>query len=134
MRALLLFAALCLSLFAGDGRIRWHGVFDRALEESRATGRPMLVLLVRRNCAPCSRMVAKAMGDERVVRWVKEHAVAVLVTEGVGDYPIEMLYTLEVPTLFLLTPQETFLRPPLRGERNAEEVLEWLNSGESVGR
>ena len=134
MRAFLFLSALCLVLFAGEGRIHWYGDFEKALQESRKTGKPMLVMLVRRNCAPCSRMAANAMMEKRVVKWVNENALAVLVTEGSGDYPIEMLYTLEVPTLFLLTPQETFLRPPLRGERNAEEVLEWLNSGESVGR
>ncbi len=134
MKIFALLLTLLLTAWADGERIHWYGMFDKALQESRMTGKPMLVMLVRRNCAPCSRMVAKALGDPRIVTWINRNAVGVLVTEGIGDYPIEMLYTLEVPTLFLLSPQETFLRPPLRGERNAEEVLEWLNSGETVRR
>jgi len=37
------------------------------------------------------------------------------VTRENEDYPIELLYTLEYPTIFLLSPEEVLLKPPVSG-------------------
>jgi hypothetical protein len=101
---------------AGAGHIGWYGDFDRALERARKSGRPMLVVLVKRGCAPCGRLVASLAADEALSRLIEEKTVPVLVTKENEDYPIELLYTLEYPTLFLLSPEENFLMAPMRGE------------------
>jgi hypothetical protein len=98
------------------GHIGWGGDFDRALEASRKSGKPMLVVLVKRGCAPCGRLVAAMAADEALSRLIREKTVPVLVTKENEDYPIELLYTLAYPTIFLLSPEETFLTAPIRGE------------------
>jgi hypothetical protein len=112
--------ALTILLFtlslAGAGHIGWYGDYDRALEMAQKSGRPMLVVLVKRSCAPCGRLVASLADHEALSRLIDEKTVPVLVTQENGDYPIELLYTLEYPTLFLLSPEENFLMAPMRGE------------------
>ena len=106
--------------------IHWIGSFDAALEMSQARNRPMLVLLVKRACPSCRNLLATALRDEAVVSVVNARTVPVIVTKENEDYPIELLYTLEFPTLFLLTPDETFLAEPLRGEIDAPLLWRWL--------
>ena len=99
--------------------IRWMGSFDAALKESQKTGKPMLVLLVTRDCSPCRDVVVELSRANDVAELVNAKTVPVIVTKENEDYPIELLYTLEFPTLFLLSPEETFLMEPVRGEIEA---------------
>ena len=96
--------------------IHWMGSFDAALKEAQSTGKPMLVLLVMHDCPPCRNQLASMSKENRIVELVNGKTIAVIVTKENEDYPIELLYTLEFPTLFLLSPEENFLMEPLRGE------------------
>ena len=123
-----------LAVSATAEMIHWIGSFDAALETSQARNRPMLVLLVKRACPPCRNLLAEGLRDERVVDLVNKHTIPVIVTKENEDYPIELLYTLEFPTLFLLTPDETFLAEPLRGEIDAPLLRRWLEEKLSYER
>ncbi|WP_456450322.1 thioredoxin family protein [Hydrogenimonas sp.] len=108
--AALLLASLCLA-----EPVRWQGKFDRALELCRQSGKPMLVLLIKRGCQTCTEAIARINADEKLAALIQKRTVPVLVTKEHEDYPIELLYTLEYPTLFFLTPDERFLAEPMRG-------------------
>ena len=110
------------------GHIGWGGDFDRALEASRKSGKPMLVVLVKRGCAPCGRLVAAMAADEALSRLIGEKMVPVLVTKENEDYPIELLYTQVYPTIFLLNPEEIFLMAPIEGERTTAKLYQRLRT------
>jgi hypothetical protein len=97
------------------GHIGWYGSFDKALQKARSCAKPMLVVLVRRDCPPCGELVAALAADGLMARLIDEKTVPVLVTKEYENYPIELLYTLEYPTIFLLSPEETFLMVPMQG-------------------
>lgn len=107
---------LLTALLSGAEPISWYGDFDRALRVSRQSGRPMLVVLVERGCRPCGDLLRRLASDGELVATISERTIPVLVTRENEDYPVELLYTLEYPTLFLLSPEETFLGEPVRGE------------------
>ncbi|WP_456401533.1 thioredoxin family protein [Hydrogenimonas sp.] len=124
MRRIVALVLAALALQAGG--IRWHGSFDRALEAAQAQQKPMFVVLVARGCTDCRRLFATTLRDERVVRRVQREYVAVIVTKENEDYPIELLYTLVYPTIFLLSPEEVLLKPPLSGLVDARLLEEKL--------
>ncbi|WP_201353659.1 DUF255 domain-containing protein [Hydrogenimonas urashimensis] len=97
-------------------RVHWYGRFDAALEVSQRTKKPMLVLLVTKECDACRHLLVKTFGDSQIAHLVNENAIAVIVTKENEDYPIELLYSTRFPTLFLLSPEENFMMEPLRGE------------------
>jgi len=109
--------AVAVSLSAEP--IHWRGDYDGALQEARTQGRALVVLLVRRHCLSCGKVAMRLGRDAALVRLLNEKSVPVIVTKENEDYPVEMLYTDTYPTLFLLTPSETFLTEPMRGEVNA---------------
>ncbi|BDY13650.1 thioredoxin family protein [Hydrogenimonas cancrithermarum] len=113
---------LTIQLFADT--IQWMGSFDKALVLAQQSGKPMLVVLVTRECGACRELFATTFRDKDVVDLVNEKTIAVIVTEENEDYPIELLYTLVYPTLFLLSPQEVFLKEPLRGTVDASLLKE----------
>ncbi len=110
-------ALLCTVLQAAT--IRWYGSYESALRASRAESRPMFVVLVERGCDECRRLFVESLMQERIVRLVNEKSVPVVVTRENEDYPVELLYTLEYPTIFLLSPEEVLLKPPLSGAVDA---------------
>ncbi len=117
--------ALC-ALWLQAETIRWYGSFDRALEASQRSGKPMFVVLVSRGCAECRELFATTLRDGKIVRRVARSYVAVIVTKENEDYPIELLYTLVYPTIFLLSPEEVLLKPPLSGMVDARLLEEKL--------
>ena len=114
MRAVLLSGFFVFWLAAGP-MIHWRGDYDRALAESRQSGRPMLVVLVRRHSFRCAEQLRRLGEDAALVRLLNRSFVPVIVTEENGAYPVELLYSTVYPTIFLLSPRETFLMPPLPG-------------------
>ncbi len=115
----LLIAALLLCTILHASTIRWHGSFESALRASQAEKRPIFVVLVERGCDECRRLFVETLMQERIVRLVNEKSVPVIVTKENEDYPIELLYTLEYPAIFLLSPEEVLLKPPLSGKVDA---------------
>ncbi len=110
-----LLAVILAVIFADAQTIRWHGSFDGALAVSQKERKPMFVVLVQRGCKECRELFATTLREKRVVRLVNENTVAVIVTKENEDYPIELLYTLDYPAIFLLSPEEVLLKGPLCG-------------------
>ena len=119
--AAVLLACLCLA-----EPVRWQGKFDRALALSRQSGKPMLVLLIKRECEACKEAVATINADAALSRAINTRTVPVVVSKEYEDYPIELLYTLEFPTLFLLSPDERFAAEPMRGGVSLARLRAWL--------
>jgi len=125
MRRVLVLCTLLAGVLAA-GPIRWQGSFDAARQRAEEERKPLLVLLVKRECDACRKAVAAMNGDGPLARLVNGRTIPVLVTKENEDYPIELLYTLEFPTLFLLSPEETFLAEPVRGEIDASGLRRLL--------
>ena len=119
-------AAILLCSILQASSIRWYGSFDSALRASQTENRPMFVVLVERGCDKCRELFVSTLMQKRIVRIVNEKTIPVIVTKENEDYPIELLYTLNYPTIFLLSPQEVLLKPPLAGEVDAKLLEEKL--------
>ncbi len=125
---LFIVAVTLLTTILQASTIRWYGLFESALRVSQAEKRPMFVVLVERECDECRRLFATTLMQKRIVRLVNEKTVPVIVTRENEDYPIELLYTLDYPTIFLLSPEEVLLKPPISGAVDAalleKEILD----------
>ncbi len=114
MRGFVLFVIFACTLTYAQ-TIRWHGSFDSALEVSQKENKPMFVVLVSRGCLECRELFATTLREKKIVVSINEKMVPVIVTKENEDYPIELLYTLEYPAIFLLSPEEVLLKGPLCG-------------------
>ncbi|WP_457593949.1 thioredoxin family protein [Hydrogenimonas sp.] len=115
-------AVILLSALVHAQTIRWHGSFESALKAAQKLQKPIFVVLVERECPDCRTLFATTFRDENVVRLVSAKTVPVILTRENEDYPIELLYTLAYPALFLLSPHEVLLKGPICGIVDAKSL------------
>ncbi len=115
-----IFFMLATATFLYGDTIRWHGSFEMALAASQKSQKPIFVVLVERGCDECRELFTEVLIQRRIVEIVNAKTVPVIVTKENEDHPIELLYTLDYPALFLLSPQEVLLKSPLTGRIDAD--------------
>jgi len=113
MRILLLL--LLLVSFGSANHISWLGDYDKALQKAQEEKKPMMVLLVKKNCKRCNEVIVEYFMNSDEVDELNEKYVAVIVThKGKLSYPIELFYSTTFPTLFFVdSTNESFLREPI---------------------
>ena len=124
MRAIVLL--LLFFSFGFANHISWLGDYDRALEQAQKEKKPMMVLLVKKECKFCNEVIVKNFMNRDYVDELNEKYVAVMVTyEGETSYPIELFYSTVFPTLFFVSSaDEHFLEEPFYGE----EISNYMRS------
>lgn len=117
---------LFVSLYADH--TRWLGSYDRALEQAKQEHKPLMVLLVKGKCSLCNQIIRENFMNQPYVETLNEQYISVIVTyEGRANYPIEMYYSTEFPTLFFVDSNtEHFLSKPLYGKNISREEIEKL--------
>jgi len=96
--------------------VRWQGDFEKAREEAVAENKELMVLLISEQCVACMQMLTTTFLDQPYIAYLNQNYVAVLVRKGQRhSYPIELLYTLEYPTLFFLDQEESYTKEALHG-------------------
>jgi len=114
----ILFLLLFFTLFMNADHINWMGNYDKALLKAHKEHKPLMVLLVKKECLPCNDVIRDVFMEQKYVKHVNQKFISVIVTyEGRESYPIEMFYSTSFPTLFFVSSQtETFLSEPLYGK------------------
>jgi len=110
----LLFFLLLMS-FGNANHISWLGNYDKALEKAKKAQKPMMVLLVKKDCKRCNEVIVEHFINRDDIDELNEKYIAVMVTyEGRVSYPIELFYSTTFPTLFFVdSKHESFLREPV---------------------
>jgi len=114
----ILFALWLITLSINAEHIHWMGNYDKALQKAHKEHKPLMVLLVKKECHSCNEVIKDFFMGQDYIKHLNQKFVSIIVTyEGRESYPIEMLYSTIFPTLFFVNSQtETFLSNPLYGE------------------
>jgi thioredoxin-related protein len=111
---ILLFFLLSISV-ATANHIFWLGDYDKALKKAHNDKKPMMVLVVKKDCKRCHKVIVKHFMNRDYIDELNKKYISVIVTyEGKLSYPIELFYSTTFPTLFFIDSQdESFLREPI---------------------
>jgi thioredoxin-related protein len=114
----MLFLLFFFTLSMNADHIHWLGNYDKALQEAQKEHKPLMVLLVKKECSSCNDVIRDAFMGQEYVKHLNQKFISVIVTyEGRESYPIEMFYSTSFPTLFFVSSQtESFLSEPLYGK------------------
>lgn len=121
-----LFTLCLLTISMNADHIRWMGNYDKALQKAQKEHKPLMVLLVKKECPFCNDVIKDSFMKQEYVKHLNQKFISVIVTyEGRESYPIEMFYSTSFPTLFFVSSQtETFLSEPLYAESIDEKSIE----------
>jgi len=123
IRVVLFLGIFVLSLHAEY--VRWFLDYEKAHQEALKQNKSLMVLLLIKSD---DTLVEKLFINQNYVPSINENYITVVVKKDQeGSYPIELLYTLEYPTLFLLDKHELYSCEALRGEVNPERLNAYLN-------
>ncbi len=122
---LLLILLTTLSLNASS--ISWRGDYEKAHQEALSQNRSTLILLVEKNSKTTSKLIQETFMNQKYIAWINKKFICVLITKGQkSSYPIELLYTLEYPTLFFLDRYELYSCPSISGGISAQNLSKKL--------
>ncbi len=100
------------------------GDYSKALLRAKNEHKPLMVLLVRKNCADCNRVISKMFINQSYIEKLNKKVISVIVTkDSVMPYPIELFYSTHFPTLFFVNAKnEVFTDEPLYGVVTKEDI------------
>ena len=125
MRIFILTTLLFLTLNANH--VSWQGDFDKAHKQALKENKKLMVLLIKKDCAPCQEAIKTTFINQPYIDKINREFISVIVTKDQkSTYPIEMLYTFTYPTLFFLDNKGLFLYEPIRGEVTPDKLKSYL--------
>ena len=127
----MLFTLFFFTLSMNADHIHWLGDYDKALQKAQKEHKPLMVLLVKKECPSCNDVIKDSFMEQEYVALLNQKFVSVIVTyEGRKSYPIELFYSTSFPTLFFVNSQtETFLSNPLYGKSIEVNTIENILKG-----
>ena len=121
------FLLFTLLLTLSAEHVQWQGDYEQARLQAVKEGKGIMVFLIQKNCDECMEMLRTTFRDHSYIKEINRRYVSVLITKDQrGSYPIELLYTLEYPSLFLLDAKEHYEHEALRGYATPETFQAYL--------
>ncbi len=112
-RSFLLLILLSSTLLRSDS-IGWRGDYESALKEAKKAHKPLAVFIIKKDTAKCIEVVKDIFINQPYIKELNKRFVWVMLNFEGSNYPIELYYTTNFPTLFLVdSDNETFLKKPL---------------------
>ncbi|WP_373035623.1 thioredoxin family protein [Sulfurimonas sp.] len=122
----ILFITLFLSMLHAN-HVSWYGDFDKAHQQALKENKKLMVLLIKKDCVPCKEAIKDAFINKPYIDKINDEFISVIITKDQkSSYPIEMLYTLEYPSLFFLDNRELFVCEPIRGDVTPDKLESYL--------
>ena len=104
--------------------IKWYSDFDKAHQEALKTDKSLLILLVNKMD---KKLLLESFMNQDYIEKINEKYIAVLIKKDQeSSYPIEMLFTTQYPSLFILNKHELFVCEALRGDLSADRLKAYL--------
>ena len=89
-----------------------------------------MVFLRKADCIDCKNMLKTTLINHEYIDKINDKYISVIVTyEDKNDYPAEMFYTLEFPSLFFLdSKDESFITNPISGFISPKKFISFSSS------
>ena len=105
--------------------VRWLSDFDKAHQLALKEGKNLMVLLIESR--ESQEILSSSFMNQNYIEDINTNFIPVLIIKDQKrSYPIEMLYTLEYPSLFILDEKELFVCAPMRGEITSSRLKPYL--------
>ena len=115
-----------ITLLQAD-HVQWQGDFEKARAQAVQENKGLMVFLITGNDKVAMQMLTKNFRDQTYIACINKNYISILIQKDQpSSYPIELLYTLEYPSLFFLDTQELFTKETLSGYVSAQTLEKHL--------
>jgi thioredoxin-related protein len=110
--------------------INWKWNYEKALLLAKKEDKNLMVFLRKKDCINCQRMLRDTLINHNYIDKINDKYISVIVTyEEKNDYPVEMFYTLEFPSLFFVNSKdESFIIKPKSGFISSKKFIDFSSS------
>ncbi len=98
-----------------------------ALEQSKATGKPVFAVASASWCGPCQSYKKGALVDPKVEAWLTEHTIPVYIDVDEHSTDAQSLGVSSIPATFLLNADGQ-ITARAQGKLSSRSLIDWLNS------
>lgn len=99
--------------------IWWRSNFDEAHHQAVKSSKKLMVLLLEKDAKDNKNILVNTFMDKDYIDKINEEYISIIVTKDQeSSYPIELLYTIDYPSVFFLDNLEIYVCEPLRGSGN----------------
>ena len=119
-----------MNTFSYASYINWKWDYEEALLMAKNKNKNLMVFLRKKDCSDCKKMLKTTLINKDYISELNDRYIGVIVTyEDKNDYPIEMFYTLEFPSLFFVNSKdESFITKPISGFISPEKFTTFSSS------
>ena len=126
MRFWLLLVSL-IALLQAD-HVQWQGDFEKARAQAVQEKKGLMIFLIADNDKTAKKMLTHSFQNQTYISCINKNYISILIQKDQSSsYPIELLYTLEYPSLFFLDNQELFTKETLSGYVSAQTLEKHLD-------
>ena len=116
-----LLLSILISLTLNASYVKWQGDFEIAHQEALKENKALLVLLVDKHRETTQKLLKTSFMNQKYIDEINKKFISILIIKGQkNSYPVELLYTLEYPTLFFLDKYELNFCPKVSGKITPE--------------
>lgn len=108
---------LFVSIFILEANyISWRSNFDEAHHQAVKNSKKLMVFLLEKDARENKNILINTFMNKDYIDKINEEYISVIITKDQkSSYPIELLYTIDYPSVFFLDNLEIYLCEPLRG-------------------
>jgi thioredoxin-related protein len=128
MKKILFLFLVSVSFVFGSG-INWAKDYQSALVQSKASNKPVLMLVDRPNCPYCELLKEDIATSTSITNFINDNFIPLVVRQNDGSYPSDIFEVYGTPTTFFINPKGEAYVSPIIGYVEKEKYLRYLGMG-----
>ncbi len=114
----LIVSLFILAIFLEASSVIWYSNYDKALQIAKNQNKDLMIFIIKKDSKKAKRIFVDIFQDEKISHFINKNYISVVsIFEDKNSYPIELFYTLELPSIFFVSNNdESFISIPLHGD------------------
>jgi len=120
-----------IGLYADD-YIKWFHNYDVGHKEALRLEKPIMLFLKDDSSIESEKMFSKTFANKEVIQSINKNFVSIQLPKGTDQFPLELYYTLDFPTLFFATRYEILYGDIFTGYIDSNKLLKLIRKYEGI--
>ena len=130
MKKFLLASILFITVVNAD-YIKWYSDYDRGHKESLKENKNIMLFLSD-DSIESKKMFKETFLNKNLIKFINKNYVSIHLPFGTDQFPLELYYTLDAPSLFFATNYEIIIGEKITGHISGVKLLKLLKKNKDL--